>query len=140
MSVVEARNGRVDMEVPTDEDAKQCARLLKEPHSSLKSVDLRRGLVTSAGAGAIAKALRGEKDERLPACFHNAAHVWRVNLPPWVSPCVHISRLGLCTRLIEPGVASEEVGMFLLLMMESGHIRLESVNERRLISGRIERG
>ncbi len=68
MSAVEARNGRVDMEVPTDEDAKQCARLLKDPHSSLKSVDLRRGLVTSAGAGAIAKALKGETEGNNAVC------------------------------------------------------------------------
>lgn len=60
MSSFEVRNGRVDVEVPTDEDAKQCARLLKDPHSNIKSVDLRRGLVTSAGAVAIAKALKGE--------------------------------------------------------------------------------
>lgn len=59
MSAVEARNGRVDVEVPADEDAKQCARLLKDPHANVKSIDLRRGLVTSAGAGAIAKALKG---------------------------------------------------------------------------------
>lgn len=59
MSAVEARNGRVDVEVPADEDAKQCARLLKDAHANVKSIDLRRGLVTSAGAGAIAKALKG---------------------------------------------------------------------------------
>lgn len=58
-ATVEARNGRVDVEVPADEDAKQCARLLKDTHANLKSIDLRRGLVTSAGAGAIAKALKG---------------------------------------------------------------------------------
>lgn len=66
MSSFEVRNGRVDVEVPTDEDAKQCARLLKDPHSSIKSVDLRRGLVTSAGAGAIAKALKGESTRSPP--------------------------------------------------------------------------
>lgn len=64
MSAVEARNGRVDVEVPADEDAKQCARLLKDPHANLKSIDLRRGLVTSAGAGAIAKALKGARVQR----------------------------------------------------------------------------
>lgn len=59
MSALDVRNGRVDVEVPTDEDAKQCARLLKDPHANLKSIDLRRGLVTSAGAGILAKALKG---------------------------------------------------------------------------------
>ncbi|CAM9552733.1 unnamed protein product [Ectocarpus sp. 4 AP-2014] len=59
MSALDVRNGRVDIEVPTDEDAKHCARVLKDQHSSLKSIDLRRGLVTSAGAGALAKALKG---------------------------------------------------------------------------------
>lgn len=62
MSDFEVRNGRVDIEVPTDEDAKQCARLLRDPHSTIRSIDLRRGLVTSTGAGAIAKALKGERD------------------------------------------------------------------------------
>eukprot|EP00903_Cladosiphon_okamuranus_P010674 g10091.t1 len=64
MSAVEARNGRVDVEVPADEDAKQCARLLRDPNANLKSIDLRRGLVTSAGAGAIAKALKGNSSLR----------------------------------------------------------------------------
>lgn len=59
MSALDVRNGRVDIEVPTDEDAKHCARVLKDQHSSLKSIDLRRGLVTSAGAGVLAKALKG---------------------------------------------------------------------------------
>lgn len=61
---VQVRNGRVDIEVPTDDSARQCARLLKD-HSSgpsaIKSIDLRKGVVTSAGAGAIAKALKGER-------------------------------------------------------------------------------
>lgn len=61
MSAVEVRSGRVDIEVPTDEDAKQCARLLKDTNCTIKSVDLRRGLVTSTGVGAIAKALKGDR-------------------------------------------------------------------------------
>ncbi|CBJ26094.1 conserved unknown protein [Ectocarpus siliculosus] len=64
MSALDVRNGRVDIEVPTDEDAKHCARVLKDQHSSLKSIDLRRGLVTSAGAGALAKALKGNSSLR----------------------------------------------------------------------------
>lgn len=54
------RNGKVDIDVPTDEQARQCARALREHAPSLKSIDLRRGVVTSIGAIAIAKALKGE--------------------------------------------------------------------------------
>lgn len=53
------RNGRVEIEAPSDEQAKHCARILKEHSSSVKSLDLRRGSITSAGASAIAKSLKG---------------------------------------------------------------------------------
>ena len=59
MTGVQVRNGIVDIDVPTDEDAKQCARLLKDQQgSTFRSLDLRRGLVTSAGTNSIAKGLK----------------------------------------------------------------------------------
>lgn len=63
MPAVQVKNDVVDIDVPTDEDAKQCARLLRDAHPpELKSVDLRRGVVTSAGAGIIAKGLKGKRE------------------------------------------------------------------------------
>lgn len=61
MTGVQVRNGIVDIDVPTDDDAKQCARLLKDQQApAVRSLDLRRGVVTSVGASAIAKGLKGE--------------------------------------------------------------------------------
>ena len=60
---IHVRNGRVDIDVPSDDNARQCARLLKEHPSSIKSIDLSKGVMTSAGAGVIAKALKGERRE-----------------------------------------------------------------------------
>ena len=61
MTGVQVRNGIVDIDVPTDDDAKQCARLLKDQQApAFRSLDLRRGVVTSVGASAIAKGLKGE--------------------------------------------------------------------------------
>ena len=61
MTGVQVRNGIVDIDVPTDEDAKQCARLLKDQQGpTFRSLDLRRGVVTSAGASVIAKGLKGK--------------------------------------------------------------------------------
>lgn len=54
-----SRNGKVEIESPTDEHVRQCARSLKEP-SSVKSIELRRGTITGSGAGVLARALRGE--------------------------------------------------------------------------------
>lgn len=59
------RNGKVEIEASTDEQAKQCARILNmnsKEHGSaiIKSLDLRRGTITSIGASFLAKALRGE--------------------------------------------------------------------------------
>lgn len=67
MATALVRNGIVDIDVPTDDDAKQCARLLRDKQTSpnIRSLDLRRGVVTSAGAAAIAKALKGERGVRV---------------------------------------------------------------------------
>lgn len=55
---LQVRSGRVEIDVPTDEHAKQCARVVKE-HGAVKSLDLRQGRVTDVGAAAIAKAMKG---------------------------------------------------------------------------------
>lgn len=52
------RNGKLEIEAPTDEQAKQCARMLKD--HSMKWLELRCGTITRVGAGAIAKSLKGE--------------------------------------------------------------------------------
>lgn len=58
---VQVKNGRVDIDVPSDDNARQCARLLKDHLSPIKSLRFRKGIMTSAGASAIAKALKGER-------------------------------------------------------------------------------
>lgn len=56
-----SHNGRLHVDAPTDEQAKQCARILLKQHgSAIKLIDLRRGSITSIGAGFLAKALKGE--------------------------------------------------------------------------------
>lgn len=56
------RNGKVDIDAPTDEQAKQCAWCLKM-QPSVRSIELRHGSITSAGATFIAKGLKGGSTE-----------------------------------------------------------------------------
>lgn len=72
-----SRNGKLEIEGATDDQARQCARILRDAQrhdgsttttSTIKSIELRRGSITSVGAGFLAKALKG-------AFSHKISHI-----------------------------------------------------------------
>lgn len=72
------RNGKLEIEGATDDQARQCARILRDAQKhdgsttttgTIKSIELRRGSITSVGAGSLAKALKG-------AIRHKIFYIW----------------------------------------------------------------